>query len=55
VGEHIEPGVAGRDGAVPVGDSNDWLAKVSVAEPNGASIARLGARCTPWVMALLLR
>ena len=41
-GEHVEPGVAGRDGAVAVGDADDRLAEVGVAEADGAEHGPVG-------------
>ena len=55
-GQDVEPRVAGRDGAVAAGDADDRLVEIAVAEsPTARSMARLGARWTPWVMAELRR
>ena len=40
--EHVEAGVARRDGAVAVGDADDRLAEVVVAEADGAEHGAVG-------------
>ena len=41
-GEHVEPGVAGRDGAVAVGDPDDRLVEIAVLKPDRAQHGAVG-------------
>ena len=40
--QHVEPGIAGGDGAVAVGDADDRLAEVGVAEADRAEHGAVG-------------
>jgi hypothetical protein len=48
-GELAEAGVAGRDRAVPLATATMGLSKSSSPKPTARSMARFGARWSPWV------